>query len=381
MDDFLSILSRDETGNESNSFLSQATETIGIVKVLRLYRRICQLDPILDEEIGKEGGHLVLSRLIKVDISSVESCRCCSEDVNEANQDTIIEIQDLACEIASCSKGFPVQASPFLRQELLARLPLIFDLGNIRVFVNQVPNRQTAQKDVGFVMWPSAVVLSRWLVSNPQELHSKTVFELGAGCGLTGLVAARIIKDNPQQQCSEGNKGSVILSDFNETVVKNLRGNIALNDLDEVAMAEGLDFYQQNPTSGGRLTLDGIQHQDQADLVLAADVICQPEDAFAAARSIAAALSEGGKAVVVSADSKHRFGVEKIEEACEGIDSLTILSKASVDSDYLSIPRKIHSGDSGDDDMEKTSGFVPGMELTMYIIEKKGNRIIWEGFS
>ena len=280
--------------------------------------------------------------------------------------DAIIEIQDLACEIATFSKRFPFQASPFLRQELLARLPLAFELQDgSTVFVNQVPDRQTAQKDVGFVMWPSAVVLSRWLVTNPHELHGKTVLELGAGCGLTGLVAAKIIQEyKQQQQQQQGSFGSVILSDFNETVVKNISGNIALNNLHNIAKAEGLDFYQQDPSSKGRLTIEGTQ-KDPVDLVLAADVICQPEDAFACARSISAALNEGGKAFVVSADSKHRFGVEKLEEACGTVGSLSILSKQSVDDDYL-----LSTTDSRDQDMEKTSGFVPGMELTMYIMQK-----------
>lgn len=382
------------------TLLSKATETLGLLRVLRIYRTISELDPVLAEEIGKQGAHLFLSRIIKLDISSIDCCSCNDEDTNEANQDDIIEIQDLACEIASFSKSFPLQASPFMREDLLSRLPLVFRIfpilqncdeseyskDGITVLINQVTDRQSAQKDVGFVMWPSAVVLSRWLVSNPTELHGKTVLELGAGCGLTGLVAARIVQDcktKQQQQekievtsssvtegTKECNSGNVILSDFNETVVKNLKGNIDLNDLSGTAIAEGLDFYQQDPYGNGRLTIDGVKHTDLADIILAADVICQPEDAFAAARSIAASLREGGKAIVVSADSKHRFGVEKVEEACQTVGSLSIVSKLSVE-DYLC---NSNSNDSKDEDMEKTSGFVPGMALTMYTIVKDSSQ-------
>jgi hypothetical protein len=106
------------------------------------------------------------------------------------------------------------------------------------------------------------------------------------------------------------------------------------------------------------------------DIIIASDVICQPEDAFAAARSIAATLKEGGKAIMVSADSKHRFGVEKFEEACSIVGSLTITSKINVD-DYFSISSTAAVAvDDDDDDMEKTSGFVQGMSLTMYTIIK-----------
>lgn len=389
--EFIALL---KSATKNNGLLSKADETVGILRLLTIYRKISEIDPVLDEEIGREGAHLFLSRIIKLDIFSIECCSCNDEDINEANQDAIIEIQDLACEIAAYSKSFPLQAIPYIREDLLARLPLVFNIfpvleacdeneyknDGVTVLVNQVPDRQSAQKDVGFVMWPSAVVLSRWLVSNPTELHGKSILELGAGCGLTGLVASKIIQDytnkNDDKELSSSSdtesshSGTVILSDFNETVVKNLNGNIALNDLNNITSAEGLDFYQQDPEGNGRITIDGVKHTDLADVIIAADVICQPEDAFAAARSIAAALREGGKAIVVSADSKHRFGVEKLEEACLVVGSLSILSKSSVEN-YLCN----HSSDSEDvaardEDMEKTSGFVPGMALTMYIMQK-----------
>lgn len=404
---FITIISTNriccDGGEQNTTLLSQVTETIDLVRLLTIYRRISELDPVLDEEIGKQGAHLRLSRIIKLDIYSIDCCQCNDDNnTNEANQDTIIEIQDLACEIASFSKTFPLPASPFMDEDLRARLPLVFNIcpvaryktkcessgyneDGITILINQVTDRQSAQKDVGFVMWPSAVVLSRWLVSNPIELQGKTVLELGAGCGLTGLVAAKIIQDFKNWEDNElslsataaptttpSDSGRVILSDFNETVVKNIKGNIGLNDLNEIATAEGLDFYQQDPNGKGRLTTNGVQRTDDydlADVILAADVICQPEDAFAAARSIASALREGCKAIVVSADSKHRFGVEKLEEACKTVGCLSILSKSNVD-DYLYNNCDSDDSISRDDDMEKTSGFVHGMTLTMYVILK-----------
>ena len=48
-------------------------------------------------------------------------------------------------------------------------------------------------------MWPSAVVLSSWLLENPHVLYNKDIIELGAGCGLTGLVASRIVAEYQQQ--------------------------------------------------------------------------------------------------------------------------------------------------------------------------------------
>jgi predicted nicotinamide N-methyase len=361
-----------------------------------------------------DGSHIFLSTLMKIDINSIiddNNDNDNNEIINEANQDTIIEIQDLAGEIASYSKSFPLRSSSLLmRTDLISRLPLVFticpivpqfreeevddcsddDDGKITILINQVTSRrQSAQKDVGFVMWPSAVVLARWIVSNPNEFRGKRILELGSGCGLAGLVAGKIIhhdycKNNHDDNNNSNdnnettglksgmeNSGCVILSDFNDTVVKNIEGNLELNNLNEIGTAEGLDFYQQDTKGNGWTTINGVKRTDLFDIIIASDVICQPEDAFAAARSIAATLKEGGKAIMVSADSKHRFGVEKFEEACSTVGSLTISSKINVD-DYFSISSTAAAPavDDDDDDMEKTSGFVQGMSLTMYTILK-----------
>ena len=80
-----------------------------------------------------------------------------------------MEIQDLACEIAALSPSFPVRAAPFTVNELVARLPLSFNISpvittdresesqtleskmtELTVLINEVKSRQTAQKDVGF---------------------------------------------------------------------------------------------------------------------------------------------------------------------------------------------------------------------------------------
>lgn len=60
----------------------------------------------------------------------------------------------------------------------------------------------------------------------------------------------------------------------------------------------------------------GWLHTNGEGSVLAADAICQPDDAFTAARSIFCLLRPGGKDIVLSADPKHWFGVERFEEAC-----------------------------------------------------------------
>ena len=194
----------------------------------------------------------------------------------------------------------------------------------------------------GSVMWPSAVALSRWLVSNPQVIKDCSVLELGAGCGLSGLVAANL---KPK---------SVILTDFNTTVLDNLRGNIVLNNVD-TARAMGLDFYQQccGTASSGWIDICGEAHAP-VNVIVAADIICQYEDSVAAAKTIHNALLPDGIAIVICADAKHRFGVESFASECHKLD-LTV--------------ETTNVNDLVCEEIEKTTAFVQGMTLTLFQIK------------
>jgi predicted nicotinamide N-methyase len=206
-------------------------------------------------------------------------------------------------------------------------------------------------------MWPSAVALSRWLVSNPLEVQDKDILELGAGCGLVGLVAARLkvkLRKEIDRETSH-----VKLTDFNELVLKNIDQNIFLNGLEGAAKGAGLDFYIQDAELDGWLDSNGTK-RDQVDLILASDIICQPDDAFAAARSICYTLRSGGKAIIVCADSKHRFGVERFEEAC--LELGLKVSRTDV--------KDLYEGRLLCSELEKTSGYVEGMALTMHTVVK-----------
>lgn len=356
-------------------YLPDHPVTKDLLRLLSMYRRIVELDATLNEELGMGGAHLLLSKLMKVDATSV--CE------TESDQDAVMEVQDVAGEIAASCPSFPRRATPLTTCDLKRRLPLVFRIirpptsptnssankndhhGSssetlckeeelLVVLINQVSARQTAQKDVGFVMWPSAVALATWLISNPKVIQGKTVLELGAGCGLVGLVAASL------------QAKKITLSDFNQFVVKNLAANLELNGLD--GEAERLDFYQQDAKRHGWVTSSSGDTMEPVDVILASDVICQPEDAFAVARTIAGALKEGGTGIVVSADSKHRFGVEKFIEACNLV-GLDVSSRNASDTMYEK--RGVFS-DSATENMKLTSGFVDGMRLTMYMVGKPG---------
>lgn len=409
-------------------------------QVMLLHLQLSKLDSTLAEEMVKGcGSHRVLSQLVRMDVYSILSNHSESLDqksvyrdeashkeVYEQAEDALVEMQDLACELAHSnpSTPYPTKISPYTHQELCARLPLAFDIcspNGIResFMVGQVTDRQSAQDDVGFVMWPSAVVLSSWLLDHSSLLvgqrslnnaegkessvHSfKRILEIGSGCGLTGMVAARIVENlqHARRTTNEQVDGAlaapvnsqVILSDFNHKVLINIEKNIHLNGLGKVAKAFQLDFYLQNGNNhdGGWIGThldelldasceESAMENDQnrlaaetqqrgVDLILAADTICKPSDAVAVANTIYDALIPGGEAIVVSANAAHRFGVDIFEDECKRVGLDVTTSNIADMCDGKLLPKDQNSEDPCG--IRQTSGFVDGMTLTMFRVKK-----------
>ena len=126
----------------------------------------------------------------------------------------------------------------------------------------------------------------------------RTVHELGAGLGLSGLVAA-----------AAGSK-SVVLSDFNKTVCTNMRENILLNDAQETTAGVFLDWCDVASAPDPRAS-------EQVELVIASDVVCQVQDAYNLAATIKRLMLPEGAAVVVLPFPSNRFGTESLAPALE----------------------------------------------------------------
>lgn len=176
---------RDKKKDEllASSLLYQG-ETKVLLKTLQLYIRLMGFDTTLSEEMAKSGSHLVLSKLIYLDSSSlIESIYGVKDDerreIIEQDEDLLTELQDNACEIVHDLRlphlTFPVKVSPFTKEELMNRLPLEFHVQSphyqsigiknnemedkenrmkisqfMSFMVQQVTDRQSAQEDVGF---------------------------------------------------------------------------------------------------------------------------------------------------------------------------------------------------------------------------------------
>jgi len=313
----IALLRLQEQGNLATKFASlfqQHTE-----RLLETHWKWSTQDPTLAQELISETG----SALAKFLARTLRG--------TEEEQDRLIALQDTAATILSLGRS----SMRYSDDELQARLPLCIN----GILLHQVTQRQTEQRDVGFVLWPSAIVLAAYI----QEHKPKgTVLELGAGCGLVGLVAART-------GCP------TMLTDFNETVLDNIRSNVVLNELD--AKVSKLDFYEQDQV--GWKDGDGDIHE-RVDTILGADIICQPSDAIAVAQTLKFAMKN--EALILCATEQHRYGVDHLEPACveQGLDVETTDM-----SSYAS-----HNAEWIQNILPSSAGYVEGMALTLFRISR-----------
>jgi len=73
-----------------------------------------------------------------------------------------------------------------------------------------------SENGLGWKLWDSSAILSRWIYENHEIFHGKTVLELGSGCGLVGIVAAHYARH-------------VTFSDYLPALLDNLLYNIGFN--------------------------------------------------------------------------------------------------------------------------------------------------------
>jgi SAM-dependent methyltransferase len=200
-------------------------------------------------------------------------------------------------------------------------------------------------------------------MTNPSSIRGKSVLELGAGCGLTGLTAARIIQ---QPNKTDDSMGRVILTDFNPTVLQNLVHNITLNHVQECCTVKGLDIYDQSSSGRGWVDMDA-SHQDPVDVVLVTDMICQPDDAVAAANTLYASLKPGGRAYSVCPRGVHRFGVDRFMAECQRVG--LVVHVTNVQDMY-------HGAlSSNNADLDKTAGYWEGMNHDFFSIDKLASKL------
>eukprot|EP01105_Mastigella_eilhardi_P020230 TRINITY_DN479_c1_g1_i1.p1 TRINITY_DN479_c1_g1~~TRINITY_DN479_c1_g1_i1.p1 ORF type:complete len:346 (-),score=100.01 TRINITY_DN479_c1_g1_i1:754-1707(-) len=132
---------------------------------------------------------------------------------------------------------------------------------------------------VGLVAWPAGFFLAEFLLNNPSLVENRTVLELGAGVGFTGLALA----------CA-ARPARVVLTDYLPSVLDNLLQNVEIN--------------RQRICVGTEVEVSALDWSTPqlppsctpADVVIAADCVYDPELSAALVGTLAVALRpEGGR--------------------------------------------------------------------------------------
>lgn len=145
---------------------------------------------------------------------------------------------------------------------------------------------------VGVQTWGSAPTLAQMMSSSPDQYLPTTsrllrVLELGAGTGLVSLAAGRII-----ESCNDPS-AYIVASDYDTTVIENLRSNIARNppfpdelklvvsrlDWQDFIIPVNSDKKEGDSSPPVRAIPHDPPFDDQFDVILGADIVYEPHQA------------------------------------------------------------------------------------------------------
>jgi predicted nicotinamide N-methyase len=146
---------------------------------------------------------------------------------------------------------------------------------------------RSTDDSTGLSVWPAAIVLAQCIARH--IMQPTTILELGAGCGLPGLVAA---KHYPQ--------ANVALTDWNDQALQQCAYNIQLNNLTNASVAK---LNWQDPPD----------NHTRVDLLIGSDLIYQNEMAVYLHQTIKRLLQADGVFVYVTPPTS-RQGRDKFDE-------------------------------------------------------------------
>lgn len=189
----------------------------------------------------------------------------------------------------------------------------------LKVLIRQSPNRQDGHHATGFTVWPSAYVLARWICSCKIPTLLSTVgprvIELGAGPGLPSIVAAALGGSrHAPGRCT------VVATDYNEETLSNLQACVESNARGD-SSGGGIPSVQHLDWND----VDSV-HERAYDIILAADVICEDDDAYLVVSVISRLLGEPSartrgepaEAWLTCPQARMRYGVDKLQPAASG---------------------------------------------------------------
>mmetsp|Transcript_38300 Transcript_38300/g.50476 ORF Transcript_38300/g.50476 Transcript_38300/m.50476 type:complete len:279 (+) Transcript_38300:260-1096(+) len=136
-----------------------------------------------------------------------------------------------------------------------------FHIGNYTQPILCLESASTDFDLTGQIVWPVSVFLSWYIAQNCNLFECKKVVELGAGCGLSGLVASQF-------------SAQTALTDGNEIVVKLLEKNAEKQKIE--GRCRGQIHVSQLVWGIKDVAEKFIEQFGAPDVIIGADVVCWP---------------------------------------------------------------------------------------------------------
>ncbi|KAK0428450.1 hypothetical protein QR680_010813 [Steinernema hermaphroditum] len=177
-------------------------------------------------------------------------------------------------------------------------------------------NEQLSQGTTGLSCWQASCHLADLL--SMLDLSGKSVIELGAGCGLTGIATGSL------QTAKQ-----VMLTDFDANVLVQLRHNVELNSSSEM---------MKSPVSVGSIDFLNFSPEDMPfapDLILGADIVYDGSILHGLSKTIYSLLSmKEGSVAIIASTLRNPETLAAFDNALEK-NGLMVAESARIDNDRI----------------------------------------------
>jgi predicted nicotinamide N-methyase len=204
----------------------------------------------------------------------------------------------------------------------------------------------------GLAVWPASIILARWTAVKKELIKDKVVIELGAGCGLPGLAAARY-----------GEARLTYITDIHDPALKNAAYNVQLNSSKDstkdnvfASIPEQNGIYCQerilsaNKSDRGEKGGDAGVVQvcklnwkdmesyppERADVIIGSDLVYDVKILSILVPAVKSMIVEGGSFLYCAPDSE-RDGMSGLHVALEAV-GLKCIEKLSCPDNLYSNP-------------------------------------------
>eukprot|EP01044_Picomonas_judraskeda_P003484 COSAG03_NODE_287_length_9368_cov_412.210594_2_plen_934_part_00 len=313
------------------------------LEVLRVLHTVCAADVDAVADLGWAGFHAHIAGYAAASVTAPGA-----NSAEQADDELVAEIMSV---IVASGCPFNSRRGSDERRPAPLRFAASGEAGGeATLALRQVPKPVDVHYDVGFLLWPNAILLSRFMCGNFGDgvdvrrtlLPNARVLELGAGVGMVGLALARCACDD-KGMCAA--PAEVILTDHNLQVLQNLRYNISLNSPmsdDEarhapIVRAGKLDFTAATAAAvlsrdsavvdserqGGGWDGENGVHEAAADVVVGADIIASAEDARSVVGVLQLTLAKPhGVAFLALPHSDSRYGIDVLNGYLDQVEEL-----------------------------------------------------------